>query len=104
MRRLISAAGLALALVAASSGAWLLWASKEYRGSHGCVFNTHHGDQPWLVALALSLACTAIMAWAQSRRQPKGASAIMGVATGLLAGVAIGVTALFFGAGLGCTG
>jgi hypothetical protein len=85
-----------------AAGLWLLWAQHEYRGLDYCPWDSAKGH-PVLVAVALVLASVISSLFPKRVRAQRGFTVAVPVATAMLAGAAVLVTALFFGAGLRCT-
>src|SRR5579859_3673299 len=107
MRRSVGTALLGVPLVAGSAALWLLWAENEYRNWTGCPWGAHikglPAGHPVLLGLGLSAGSALIMAVTRWRRGSRAYAAVLGVSTGVVAGLVILVVAFLFGAGLQCT-
>jgi hypothetical protein len=93
---------LALLLIVGSVSAWLIWANSEYQGYTRCPFDAPVKGHPFLVGLALSLISAALMGMLTWRQRSLRRALALGLVTMAAVGVALVITALFFGAGLGC--
>lgn len=82
---------------------WLVWAHHEYHGLTSCPWDTGKGH-PVLVTVALMLVGATISVSPREIRASRAWSAAVAVSTAVLAGLVILAVALFFGAGLQCTG
>jgi hypothetical protein len=101
MRRPFAATVLAVVLAAASGGLWLLWAEDEYRGLDSCPYDIPGHGHPALIAVGL-IGVVALIAFLPRWGTEGRRSVVASAATGLLAGAAIFVNAIFVGAGLRC--
>jgi hypothetical protein len=91
---------LALLLILGAPAIWLLWAETEYSGIDYCPWKSHRGH-PVLIGVVLLVPAVAVMVW-RERKSERLIAFGAGLLTGVLAGVALFVVAIFFGAGLRC--